>query len=229
MACSRCIIIDKSLEILFLVERKDRMKWFKRVMAFFLIGLATVVLSGCGKDLSGTYMAGEPADGAVRVLEVAKGDKDGYLIKYYWWGYDTSKKWGPGTVSPNPFNPAGKYIDNLIFTATYSERLQNTLITSAPSKSNKMTFSNQKTLSKGIIGIDEEGNLIDETGFTYELSGELGTKYKKVTKTINKEEMKKEMQEAVATRLHKNYDFDKGNRHSEVKEIIFKDDEKTKK
>ena len=203
---------------------------FKKALAALFVGVTAFVLTGCGgKDMSGTYQAdiGDKNEHA-RILEVEKGDKDGYTINYRVVGYDVKEEIGAGSTIPSPW-AAGKVKAHSItdIEATWSDVVENTLITSAPNKNNKMTYKDTQNMGflTGIIAIDEEGNLIDETGKITGPLGVKGTKFKKV-KTLNIEELKKTFQEHVTANAHEEFEFSNSMKDSKVGKIEFKDSKK---
>lgn len=200
---------------------------FKRVLAALFVGVTACVLAGCGgKDLSGTYQANiGDKNTHVKVLEVEKGDKDGYTINYKLIGYDVKEEIGDGSTGTNLWT-AGKIKAHSIIDikATWSDEVRNTLIASDPNKNNKMTYKDTKNMGflTGLIAIDEEGNLIDETGKIVDIIGVKGTKFKKV-KTLDLEGIKKTLQEHVTANAHEKFDYSNSYTDSEVGKIEFKD------
>lgn len=208
------------------------MSWFKKVLTALFLGITVFALTGCGgKDLSGLYMMdmGDKHE-FVRVLDVKKGDKGGYIINYKFMHYKVVAKYGEGGTIASVWAPVGTkshLVKDII--ATWEENSENTFITSAPNKdSNKMTYKDTKNMGflTGVIAIDEDGSLIDETGgIINDVAVKKGTKFKKI-KELNVEEIKKTLQEHVTANAHAEYDYDRPLEDSKIGKIVFKDEKK---
>lgn len=213
-------------------------KWLKMFFCVVL-GVAALALSGCGKDMTGTYIAdmgeGEPY---VRVLDVEKGDKDGYIINYREIGYNISKSDGKGTkrfiyrgISTRKYTEEemkSHYVVDL--KCVFYNNLDNQLFASAPNDNNKMIFKDSKNAGflTGTIAIDKDGNLIDENGdFSMGRSWQKtqGRKFTKV-KEFKIEELKEKIKKNIEEYAHKKYDYDKPGSESKVGEITFVDTDK---
>jgi hypothetical protein len=209
-------------------------KWVK-LAACVAIGAAAFVLSGCGKDYSGTYMAeiGEK-DEVAQVLEVEKGNKDGYIIKPRSIGYYVQTSWGEGTKGtiPTPWYH-GPYIRHYVIdvNAKFYNKTMPTVTATEPNKNNTMAYSfvmNGIFPVSGSIKIDDKGNLIDETGSLSDGLHVAGRKYVKIKK-LNLDEVKKTLQEHVTANAHAEHDYEKNqNETSKVGKIVFEDENQKK-
>lgn len=198
----------------------------KKLVAGLMAGIATVVMAGCGSDLSGTYV-GEPFSDTATityVLEVKKGNKDGYNMNLKEASYEATAKLGEGSVYYNPlFNSTGKKnINNYEITANFNYEIINQLFASAVDKNNTMTYRDSKNagLLTGTIEVDKDGNLIDVSGA---FSNMQGRRFVKV-KELNMDELKKKLQESTTKFWHSHYDHSNTFSDSQVTKITFNDE-----
>ena len=206
------------------------MNKFMKIAACVVIGAAAFVLSGCGKDYSGTYMAeiGEK-DVSAQIVEVEKDNKDGYIIKPRHIGYYVHTYCGEGTKKAFITRwRQGPYISHLVIDveASFFDYTKDVFSATAPNKNNTMVYSlgaGGMTLASGSIKIDDKGNLIDETGYLSVGGRQEGRKFAKIKK-LNLDEVKKTLQDHVTANAHAEHDYEKNeNETSKVGKIVFED------
>ena len=222
-------VFDDSKSV-FKEKENSKMNKFMKIAACVVIGAAAFVLSGCGKDYSGTYMAeiGEK-DVSAQIVEVEKDNKDGYIIKPRLVGYYVHTSWGEGTKMsvPTPFH-RGPLVHHFVIDvkASLYDRSQVVFSATAPNKNNTMVYSvgsDGMTLASGSIKIDDKGNLIDETGYLSVGDSQEGRKFVKIKK-LNLDEVKKTLQDHVIANAHAEHDYEKNeNDTSKVGKIVFED------
>ena len=204
----------------------------KKLMAGLAAGVAALMIAGCGgNDLSGKYMA-EPvteADTITYILDVKKGEKEGYNMNFCTAEYNLTKDLGEGSVYHNPLFSHTKEKDVYIYDykGKFEYEIADQLFSSAPDKNNTMVFKKAKNpvfmggIPTGTFEVDKEGNLIDVAGV---LTPVQGRKFVKV-KEVNMDEVKKNLKDNITKNLHKENDKETASWTSKVGTITFDDDQ----
>lgn len=202
----------------------------KKIIAVLVSGIAVLTIAGCGgDDLSGKYVA-EPVsdkDTITYVLDVKKGEKDGYVMDFCTAKYKMTKSKGPDDRYYSPiFNTTCKksVYDN-VFNGKFKYEIDTQLLTSAPDKNKTMIFKRTKEnfftmgAGPGTLTVDKDGNLVDTVG---SLTSTEGRKFVKV-KELDMNEIKKNLQESTTKSLQKEYVREDAFSVSKISGITFED------
>ena len=192
----------------------------KRLIAFFMAIFAVFAFSGCGNDLSGTYV-GEPLgqnEPQTVVMDVKKADKGGYTIAMYKATYklnidvqnkDKARYANPAAAffTGKPVKIDEEHMPRYGGTGKFSYKLDVQLHASEPSKQNIMTAIVPGSFGMGQANfeIDKDGNIIDTNGVS--TSGYLVTEPRKFVKVMNfnKDSIKEDLQKRIIVDCERQY------------------------